>query len=141
MEVAGMKPDEETITFTRNEWKYFLDELEMRGLKKVPQCINNARYLAKLDRAEEQARSGKNLLYFTDKGWDDYTSWSDENYDTMLKISDMIMEVKNNTGQFEKLNDESNLYSRRIDEDNDLIYIANADNYTIKSCKGHYGDK
>ena len=64
MEVAGMKPDEETITFTRNEWKYFLDELEMRGLKKVPQCINNARYLAKLARADEEKANGGGR-YFT----------------------------------------------------------------------------
>ena len=140
MEVAGMSPDEETITFTRSEWKYFLDELEMRGLKKIPQCINNARYLAKLDRSEEQFRSGKYQWYFTDKGWDDYVSWADENYDTMLKISDMIVELKNSTEQFTKLENESNLYSRRIDENNDLIYIADAGNYTIKSCRGHYED-
>ncbi len=29
MEVAGMKPDEEIISFTRNEWKHLLDEIEM----------------------------------------------------------------------------------------------------------------
>ena len=58
MEVAGMKPDEEIISFTRNEWKHFLDEVEMRGVKKISQCINNARYLAKLDRADEEFSKG-----------------------------------------------------------------------------------
>lgn len=58
MDVAGMKPDEETITFTRNEWKHLLDEVEMRGVKKISQCINNARYLAKLDRADEEFANG-----------------------------------------------------------------------------------
>ena len=63
MEVAGMNPDEETITFTRNEWKYFLDELEMRGFKKVPQCINNARYLADLDISKEQLKNGQVITF------------------------------------------------------------------------------
>ena len=53
MEVAELKADEESITFTRNEWKHFLDEIELRGIKKVAQCINNARYLDKLDRSKE----------------------------------------------------------------------------------------
>ena len=63
MEVAGMKPDEETITFTRNEWKYFLDELEMRGFNKVSQCINNARYLADLDISKEQLQNGQDITF------------------------------------------------------------------------------
>lgn len=63
MEVAGMKPDQETITFTRNEWKHFLDEVEMRGIKKVSQCINNARYLANLDISFEQAKNGQVITF------------------------------------------------------------------------------
>ena len=64
MDAIGMKPDEETITFTRNEWKHFLDELEMRGVKKVSQCINNARFLAVQDIADEQIRNGQ-IIYKT----------------------------------------------------------------------------
>ncbi|MBO4779228.1 MAG: type II toxin-antitoxin system YoeB family toxin [Selenomonadaceae bacterium] len=41
-------------------------------------------------------------------------------------------------GQPEKLKNKVDTYSRRIDEKNRLIYIAASDNYTIKSCKGHY---
>lgn len=63
MKVAGMKPDEETITFTRNEWRHLLDEIEMRGVKKISQCINNARYLAKLDISNEQARNGQVITF------------------------------------------------------------------------------
>lgn len=33
-EFAGMKADDKTITFTRNEWKHFIDELKMRGIDK-----------------------------------------------------------------------------------------------------------
>ena len=50
---------EENITFTPQEWKYFLEEVKMRGIEKVDQCINNARYLAKLDRADEQFARGE----------------------------------------------------------------------------------
>ena len=62
-ELAGMSPDDKTITFTRNEWKHFLDEVEMRGIKKVNQCINNARYLAKLDISFEQAKNGQVITF------------------------------------------------------------------------------
>lgn len=57
-ELPGMKNSDKTITFTRNEWKHFLNELKMREVDKVAQCVNNARYLDKLDRADEQMKNG-----------------------------------------------------------------------------------
>lgn len=72
IEDIGLKPEEENISFTRREWKYFLDELEMRGLKKIPQCINNARYLAMLDRAQEQSERGEGRLFT----WDELMEFS-----------------------------------------------------------------
>ena len=51
-------PDEKT-TFSPREWKYFLEELKMRGLEKVELCINNAKYLAMIDRAHEGAAQGR----------------------------------------------------------------------------------
>lgn len=41
-------PDEKT-TFSPREWKYFIEEVKLRGIEKFEQCINNARYLAMLD--------------------------------------------------------------------------------------------
>ena len=55
-------PDENT-TFSPREWKYFLEELKMRGLEKVDLCINNAKFLAKLDRADEEIESGQGKLF------------------------------------------------------------------------------
>ena len=55
-------PDEKT-TFSPREWKYFLEELKMRGLEKVDLCINNAKFLAKLDVAEEQIEAGEGKLF------------------------------------------------------------------------------
>lgn len=67
MDVAGMKPDEEIISFTRNEWKHFLDEVEMRGGKEIGKCVNNARYLAKLDHSDEQIAKG----HIVTKTWEE----------------------------------------------------------------------
>ncbi|MBQ7477022.1 MAG: type II toxin-antitoxin system Phd/YefM family antitoxin [Selenomonadaceae bacterium] len=57
-EVIGMSPNEDKIIFTRQEWKHFIDEVGMRKGQEIEKCINNARYLAKLDRADEQIRKG-----------------------------------------------------------------------------------
>ncbi len=55
-------PDENT-TFSPREWKYFLEELKMRGLEKVDLCINNAKFLAKLDRADEELKAGEGKMF------------------------------------------------------------------------------
>ncbi len=39
----------EPITFSPLEWDHFIDELKMRGVDKIDTCVNNARYLAKLE--------------------------------------------------------------------------------------------
>ena len=41
----------EPITFSPLEWDYFVDEVKLRGIDKFEQCINNAKYLAKLDQS------------------------------------------------------------------------------------------
>lgn len=63
MEIAGLKPDQQSITFTRNEWKYFIEEVKNRGIEKVNQCINNARYLADLEISKEQAKNGQVITF------------------------------------------------------------------------------
>ena len=55
-------PDENT-TFSPREWKYFLEELKLRGLEQVDLCINNAKFLAKLDRADEQLAAGEGTMF------------------------------------------------------------------------------
>ena len=39
------------ITFSPLEWDYFVEEVRLRGIEQVDLCINNARYLAMLDRS------------------------------------------------------------------------------------------
>lgn len=62
MEVIGINPGEDSITFTANEWKHFIDEVSMRKGGEIEKCINNARYLAKLDRAYEQVKKGNVIV-------------------------------------------------------------------------------
>ena len=59
MDVVGLETDEENISFTRNEWRHFVDEVEMRNGREISKCINNARYLAMLDIADEQIKNGQ----------------------------------------------------------------------------------
>ena len=55
-------PDSNT-TFSPREWKYFIEEVKMRGIEKAEQCINNAKFLAKLDVADEQIEAGYGKLF------------------------------------------------------------------------------
>ncbi len=59
-------PDEKT-TFSPREWKYFIEEVKMRGIEKADQCINNAKFLAKLDRADEELEAGYGTLFTLDE--------------------------------------------------------------------------
>lgn len=63
MRLPGMKIDDKTITFTRNEWKHFLDELKLRGVDKIDQCVNNARYLDNMDISNEQIKNGELVTF------------------------------------------------------------------------------
>ena len=55
-------PDEKT-TFSPREWNYFVEEVKMRGIDKFEQCINNAKFLAKLDIADEQIAAGEGKMF------------------------------------------------------------------------------
>ncbi len=62
MDVIGIKPGEDSISFSANEWRHFIDEVSMRKGQEIEKCINNARYLAKLDRAYDQIQKGNVIV-------------------------------------------------------------------------------
>ena len=72
-ELAGMEFDQESISFSRNEWKHFLDEVTLRKGNEIAKCVNNARYLAMLDRSGEQAKLGE-VTKFTWKEWKEFVN-------------------------------------------------------------------
>lgn len=59
MNAIEIETETDNISFTRNEWKHFVEEVEMRNGREISKCVNNARYLAMLDVADEQIRNGQ----------------------------------------------------------------------------------
>lgn len=84
----------------------------------------------------------KNIL-FTKAAWADYLFWADSNQKKLKKINSLISEITRTpfkgSSQPEPLKHQlSGYWSRRIDNENKLIYCIENDNIEIISCKGHY---
>ena len=85
------------------------------------------------------------MLSFTEKGWEHYSDWEDEDRKTLKKIRRLMQSIERDgpmegEGHPEKLKNLPDTYSRKIDEKNRLVYIAAGGNCTSTSCKGHYDD-
>ena len=86
-----------------------------------------------------------NDLTFTSEGFADYIYWQFEDRKTLRRINLLLEDIKRNgvlngMGKPEKLKYEG-AYSRRIDEQNRLIYKLNSiGDIEIVSCRGHYED-
>lgn len=81
---------------------------------------------------------------FSEKGWDDYLYWQQQDKKLMKKINELLKSIEregvsSGLGKPEALKDNlSGFYSRRIDEVNRLVYRLNDDVIEVASCKGHY---
>ena len=72
--------DSESMNFTPREWQYFVQELsDMLAEDKfdVTQAVNNARYLAILDKSFNQIER-EGVVTFTDEEWDKFTRISEK---------------------------------------------------------------
>ena len=83
-------------------------------------------------------------FYFTEKGFDHYQYWQGQDRKTLKKINQLLKSIDwdgpmQGIGKPEPLKYEPG-YSRRIDEENRLVYNVDGDIITVKSCKGHYDD-
>lgn len=80
---------------------------------------------------------------WSDKAWEDYMYWQTQDRKTLKKINELIKDIERNglmngIGKPEPLK-YRNVYSRRIDHSNRLIYnIDEHGNLWIIACKGHY---
>ena len=56
--------EETYVSFTKEEWEYFFKELKLRPLSEenLQKAINNARYLAMLDRGFKEMEEGKGTV-------------------------------------------------------------------------------
>ena len=84
-----------------------------------------------------------NDLVFDNDAFKEYMDWQNEDRKTLKKINDLIIDIQRNglikgIGKPEVLR-HLKAYSRRIDDDNRLIYtVDEKQNLRIISCKGHY---
>ena len=80
-----------------------------------------------------------------DRAWDDYIYWQTQDKKTLKRINALIKDIKRSPfegiGKPEPLkNNLSGMWSRRIDEENRIVYYEEDGILYIISCRGHYDD-
>jgi len=79
-----------------------------------------------------------------DVAWDDYVYWQGQDRKTLKKINSLLKDIESNgsdrgIGKPEALKYEmSGYYSRRIDEENRLVYTVEDGMLKIIQCRTHY---
>jgi toxin YoeB len=81
-------------------------------------------------------------VVFTEHGWDDYVSWTDDRK-TLKRINRLIQEAARDpaagTGKPERLSgDLSGFCSRRIDQEHRLVYTVERDQLMVVQARYHY---
>jgi toxin YoeB len=83
-------------------------------------------------------------LAWTSEGWDDYLHWQSQDRKTLRRINQLIGDILRGDpfegiGKPEALRHAlSGAWSRRIDEANRLVYIADETHVTILQARYHY---
>ena len=85
-------------------------------------------------------------VQFTKDAWEEFSYWITEDRKTMKRIIQLIKDIKRNgysgIGKPEPLSDNlSGHWSRRIDDQNRLVYKIEGDIIKITQCGSHYHDK
>ena len=80
-----------------------------------------------------------------DRAWDDYIYWQTQDRKTLKRINALIKDIKRSPfegiGKPEPLKGNlSGMWSRRIDEENRIVYYEEDAILYIVSCRGHYED-
>ncbi len=79
---------------------------------------------------------------WSDKAWDDYLYWLNQDKKTLIRINRLLKDIERNgadqgIGKPEPLKYRGG-WSRRIDERNRLLYDIVNGQLLIASCRGHY---
>ena len=80
-----------------------------------------------------------------DRAWEDYLYWQFQDRKTLRRINALIKDISRDTfggiGKPEPLKGNLNgMWSRRIDEENRIVYYEENGILYIVSCRGHYDD-
>ena len=83
------------------------------------------------------------ILAWTNEAWSDYVYWQGQDKKTLKRINKLITDTKRSPfdgiGKPEPLKENlSGFWSRRIDENNRLVYAVDDNQLTIISCRYHY---
>lgn len=82
-------------------------------------------------------------LLWEDRAWEDYIYWQTQDRKTLKRINALIADIKRSPfegiGKPEPLkHDLSGYWSRRIDEENRVVYFEQGGIVYVVSCRGHY---
>ena len=82
-------------------------------------------------------------ITFTEPAFAQYLYWQTQDERTLKKINQLLQSIDrdgvlNGLGKPEVLKHLGGDFSRRIDEQNRLVYTVEGDNIIVKACKGHY---
>jgi toxin YoeB len=83
------------------------------------------------------------VLAWTREAWSDYVYWQSQDKKTLKRINKLILDIQRSPfegiGKPEPLKENlSGFWSRRIDDTNRLVYVVDANQVTIISCRYHY---
>lgn len=84
-------------------------------------------------------------ITFAEEGWEDYLYWQLQDKKTLKRINKLLHSIAregalSGLGKPEKLRGRDGEYSRRINEEDRLVYEVSEDQIIVKSCRGHYED-
>lgn len=84
-------------------------------------------------------------LLWEEKAWEDYCYWQVQDKKTLKRINLLIKDIQRDRfsgiGKPEPLKGNYNgWWSRRIDEENRIVYREKDGAIVIAACKGHYED-
>lgn len=83
-------------------------------------------------------------LKFTDEAWGDYLYWQTQDKKTLRRLNKLLeaaaREPSEGVGKPEPLKGNlAGCWSRRIDEQNRLVYRVTTDDLIVLACRHHYG--
>ena len=84
-------------------------------------------------------------ILWEEHAWEEYLEWQIQDKKTLKRINALIKDIQRDSyvgiGKPEPLkNNMSGWWSRRIDENNRIVYKEIEGAVVIASCKGHYED-
>ena len=85
-------------------------------------------------------------ILWHESGWEDYLWWQTQDKKTIRRINALIKDAQRSPydgiGKPEPLKGElSGWWSRRIDDENRIVYRVREEALVIVSCRGHYDDR